>query len=346
MSRKRGLCRWCNVTTAFCHGNPSPLVLLLFPPLLELKMAVSRIQIASNKKSALLKQSMREIAVMLAEEPPKEEKAKIRAEALIRDDDLIEAYEILQLQCELLHERIKLLEYSKECPGDLIPVVSTLMWASQRVDIPELVMIRKQFRAKYGKKFEEAAMMNQGKVLNERVVSKLSVQPPAAYLVQTYLEKICAQFEVEWEPKVRLSAAQAVEPMAAPSGYSVQAAQGTGLGPESHVMPPQGKIPDANFPDHLATVVVDAQPYVSPTAAQVEPKGDDFAEVDIFVPPAAPAASHGGVSSPLTMDPNMQSESGNDMIVHSDNDRPGPPSNTNDSSSYADLAARFNQLKK
>lgn len=41
-------------------------------------MAVSRIQIASNKKSALLKQSMREIAVMLAEEPPKEEKAKIR----------------------------------------------------------------------------------------------------------------------------------------------------------------------------------------------------------------------------------------------------------------------------
>ena len=120
-------------------------------------MAVSRIQIASNKKSALLKQSMREIAIMLAEDPPKEEKAKIRAEALIRDDNLIEAYEILQLQCELLHERIKLLEYSKECPGDLIPVISSVMWASQRVDIPELVFIRKQFRAKYGKKFEEAA---------------------------------------------------------------------------------------------------------------------------------------------------------------------------------------------
>ena len=52
-----------------------------------------------------MKQNMREVALLLAEEPPKEEKARIRAEALIRDDNLIEAYEILQLECELLTER-------------------------------------------------------------------------------------------------------------------------------------------------------------------------------------------------------------------------------------------------
>ena len=106
-------------------------------------MACGRIQIASNKKAALLKQSMREVAVMLAEEPPREEKARIRAEALIRDDHLIEAYEILQLECELLHERIKLIQYCKSCPHDLISVISTLIWASHRVDIPELGLIRK-----------------------------------------------------------------------------------------------------------------------------------------------------------------------------------------------------------
>jgi vacuolar protein sorting-associated protein IST1 len=75
-------------------------------------MAVGRIQIASNKKAALLKQNMREVAVLLADDPPKEEKAKIRAEALIRDDNVIEAYEILQLECELLHERIKVRAHS------------------------------------------------------------------------------------------------------------------------------------------------------------------------------------------------------------------------------------------
>lgn len=187
--------------------------LLLFFVLVELKMACGRIQIASNKKSALLKQSMREVALLLAEDPPREEKAKIRAEALIRDDNMIEAYEILQLECELLHERIKLIQYSKTCPQDLVSVISTLIWASHRVDFEELNLIRKQFSAKYGKVFVEHAMRNVGGVLNERVVSKLSIEPPAAYLVQTYLERICEQFQVDWTPSIKLTADDLVEPM-------------------------------------------------------------------------------------------------------------------------------------
>jgi vacuolar protein sorting-associated protein IST1 len=78
-----------------------------------LKMAVSRFNMASNKKTALMKQQMREISKLLKEN--KEEKARIRAEALIRDDGTIEAYEILQLTCELLFERIKLITVSKKC---------------------------------------------------------------------------------------------------------------------------------------------------------------------------------------------------------------------------------------
>ena len=147
-------------------------------------MAVSRFAIASNKKTAIMKQNMREVAVLLAEEPPREERARIKAEALIRDDNMIEAYEILQLECELLSERIKLLESQKECPPDLVSIISDLIYATPRVDIPELTEIRKQFRAKYGKEFEQAAIENRGCVLNDRVVSKLSIHPPVAYLVQ------------------------------------------------------------------------------------------------------------------------------------------------------------------
>jgi len=106
------------------------------------------------------------------------------------------------------------------------------MYAAPRVDIPELATVRKQFTSKYGKKFDENAMGNVGGVLNERVVTKLSVQPPAAYLVQTYLEQICEKYEVEWSPNYRLSAAQMGEPMAPPSGYSVPIGTGTGLGPQ------------------------------------------------------------------------------------------------------------------
>ena len=123
-------------------------------------MATSRLQILANKKTALLKQQMREIAELLCEDQPREEKARIRTEAVIREEQACEAYEMLQLNCELLAERIRLLENTKECPPDLVSCVSTLMWAADRVSISEMSFAKKQFRAKYGKKFEENAMNN------------------------------------------------------------------------------------------------------------------------------------------------------------------------------------------
>jgi vacuolar protein sorting-associated protein IST1 len=301
----------------------------------DLKMAVSRFQMASNKKAAMLKQQCREVAVMLSEDPPKEEKARIRAEALIRDDNMIEAYEILQLECELLAERIKYLELSKGCPPDLVSCISDLMYAAPRVDIPELQTIRLQFRAKYGKDFEERALNNTGGILNERVVTKLSIQPPAAYLVQTYLEKICEQYEVDWKPRMHLSASQMAEPMAAPVGYDVQVAPGTGLsvttGQSSHMDDdPDYKKP----PPPMPPPVVNGTPYM-PT------RGDEFGEVDIFVPsaPTAPPGEHGLHSANTGHDKGSGGGGGGD-------DAPGAAGGGDMGSSYQDLVAKFESLQK
>jgi len=295
-------------------------------------MAVSRFQIASNKKTAIMKQQMREIAKLLAEEPaPKEEKAKIRAEALIREDNTIEAFEILQLECELVHERIKLIASQKECPPDLTSCICTLIWAANRVDIPELTDIKKQFRYKYGKEFEQMAMDNVGGCLNERVVAKLSVHPPSAYLVQTYLEKIADEFEVDWKPAVKLSAEEMAEPMAAPVGYSVQVAPGTQLVPP--VAPPaeegveisQDDMPGARSVPYAPTGKEDlpsatAVPYAPPPAPT-----NDIEEPDIFIPSA----------------PGQGPSKGGGRKDDDDDD-----DNTGETSSYADLAARFSALKK
>lgn len=171
-------------------------------------MAAGRIQIASNRKSALLQQSKREIAILLSE--GKEDTAKVRAEVLIRDENLIEAYEILQGQCELLYERIKLIEQSKSCPSDLIPVASTLIWASCRVDIPELMDIRKQLKKKYGKFFETCALENRGNALDDRVVMKLAITPPEMYLVYARLQNIAEQFQVDWSSIISLSVEEGI----------------------------------------------------------------------------------------------------------------------------------------
>ncbi|KAL3780931.1 hypothetical protein HJC23_009137 [Cyclotella cryptica] len=202
----------------------------------HLKMAITRLQISNNKKSALTKQQIREIATLLAETPPKEEKARIKAEALIRDDNTVEACEILALTCELLSERISLITHSNDCPPDLISSVSTLLWASGVVDVPELIEIRKQFRFKWGKEFEMDAVQNVGGVINERVAAKLSVQPPSAYLVHMYLERIAEEHQVQWKPKQVLTAENMAEPMVPPVGYSVPVGAASGLKPgEYHV---------------------------------------------------------------------------------------------------------------
>jgi vacuolar protein sorting-associated protein IST1 len=327
-------------------------------------MAVHRFQMASNKKSALLKQSMREVAVLLADDPPKEEKARIKAEALIRDDYMIEAYDILSLNCELLSERIKLIEHSKDCPPDLVSCISTLIYAAPRVDIPELTVIRKQFKAKYGKQFEENAMTNGGGVLNERVVTKLSVEPPAAFLVQTYLEQICEKFEVDWSPTHRLTAEQMGEPMQPPTGFSVPIGQGTGLGRQfsAHTGMTVNGDDEITYDGGVSlpppqAPVVSVEPFVPPGAGRSK---SDFAEPDIYIP-AAPGSTSGTESQPSQqpMPPPQAPNGFSNISKKSSNDddddgedygRSGAPSQPpagsgSSSATYNDLAARFDSLK-
>lgn len=350
-------------------------------------MAVSRFQIASNKKTALMKQTMREIAKLLAEEPqPKEEKARIRAEALIREDNTVEAYEILMLECELVFERVKLIESMKECPEDLKSCISTLIWSADRVDIPELQEIRKQFRYKYGKKFEEACLNNVGGILNERVVAKLSVQPPSAYLVQTYLEKIADEFKVDWKPAVKLGAEDLSAPMVAPVGYSVQIAPGTGLAPAG--VPPPSNPSDGFGDDDLgsasgggggggmtvATGTASRSTVTStltdiPAAPAGPPSGkyDDIPSVTATPIPMPPATAPGQSAAASSLDleepdifipaaPGQGGGSSKASGASIGGKTTGLDSNADDrddgsnagggGATYDDLAARFSQLKK
>lgn len=288
-----------------------------------------------------MKQQIREIAKLLADDPPKEEKARIKAEALIRDDNTIEACEILGLSCELLAERISLITHSKSCPDDLISTISTLLWASYVVDVPELIEIRKQFRCKYGKQFESDALQNVGGVINERVAAKLSVQPPSAYLVQTYLERIAEDHEVSWKPKVVLKAENMAEPMVAPVGYSVQVGAGSGLAPAEYNVSNSGA--DSSNVQHRASA-----PPLSPPAAPTLQQpfvpnimGDEDEEVDIYVPGNASVRRADSVN-----DDSVRSRTQSAGEHFKDNAVDGEEKSNGAEESYEDLAARFAKLQR
>lgn len=70
------------------------------------------------------------------------------------------------------------------CPPDLHEAVCTLLYCEHRTEAAELEVIAKQLTYKYGAEFAALAASNTGGCVNERVVHKLSVQPPSSYLVQ------------------------------------------------------------------------------------------------------------------------------------------------------------------
>ena len=161
-----------------------------------LKMAVQRLQITNSKKGNSVKFQKRDIAKLL--EDGKEEKARIKVEHVIREDFSMESNEIIELLCELLHERVRHMSSQKECPLDLVECVSTLIWCADRVDIAELAEVKKQLLYKFGKAFGEEAVGNMRGKVNERLMAKLSVIPPSAHLVVSYLQEIAKEYKVDW----------------------------------------------------------------------------------------------------------------------------------------------------
>jgi len=166
----------------------------------HLQLAASSFQFASIQKLSKLKQNKSEIVMLLNQVPPKEELARIRTNAFIRNSNLYAVYEILKLECELLAERSQFIKNSAICPSELLSCVSTVLYAADRVEIDELLEVRKQFQAKYGRKFVNDALNNVDGVLKKRIVSKLTLQPPSPYLIDMCLQSICEECKVNWKP--------------------------------------------------------------------------------------------------------------------------------------------------
>ena len=95
-----------------------------------------RIKLFKNKKTIQIQASKKAVANFLQE--GKVEKARLEAERIVRDDFFIEAYDILELMCELVRDNVKLLEAEDECPYDMVEAVSTILYAADRTEVPEL----------------------------------------------------------------------------------------------------------------------------------------------------------------------------------------------------------------
>ncbi|KAL0090905.1 regulator of Vps4 activity in the MVB pathway-domain-containing protein [Phycomyces blakesleeanus] len=175
----------------------------------QLKLAINRLKMLQAKKNSLNQHQRREIATLL--EKGKVESARIRVEHIIREDLLMEAMEILELYCDLLLARFGLIEqyrqasfhpllcYTMVCDPGISEAVHTIIWATPRADeVKELGVVRDQLAFRFGKEFVLSALDNTENQVNPRVISKMQVNAPDAFLVERYLEEIAKSYDVGW----------------------------------------------------------------------------------------------------------------------------------------------------
>ncbi|KAK6758300.1 hypothetical protein RB195_015859 [Necator americanus] len=144
-----------------------------------------------------------EIAAYISDN--KADRARIRVEHIIREDYLVEAFEILEMYCDLLLARFGLIEQMKTLDDGIAEAVISIMWAAPRIatDIAEFKTISDQLTIKYGKPFAEAARANQLEFpakVSPKLISKLSVSAPPKVLVERYMIEIAASAGVPFTP--------------------------------------------------------------------------------------------------------------------------------------------------
>ncbi|KAK6108663.1 Regulator of Vps4 activity in the MVB pathway family protein [Brugia pahangi] len=173
----------------------------------NLRLAINRLKLLEKKKTEMALKSRTEIADFIANR--KEDRARIRVEHIIREDFLVEAYELLEMYCDLILARFGLIQQIKHLDDGIAEAVINIIWAAPRVatDVSEFKVINDQLTMKYGKTFAEAARNNQLEFpakVSPKLIAKLSVQAPPKLLVERYMIEIakCAGIPFTPDPNI------------------------------------------------------------------------------------------------------------------------------------------------
>lgn len=93
---------------------------------------------------------------------------------------MLDAFGMMEGYCNLLIERVHLIEQEKMCPDELKEAISALLYAASRFgEFPELQEIRGLFTSRYGKEFVGRAIeLRNNCGVNPKMIQKLSTRQP------------------------------------------------------------------------------------------------------------------------------------------------------------------------
>lgn len=165
-----------------------------------LGLATKRIAVVRGHRQVRCAQARGDVEQLLRLGHP--DRALLRAEQVVREQDVLDVLAVLDSYCSLIAERTALLDDARhggrECPEELREAAAGLVYAAARLgDLPELQEVRALLQAKFGRGFVSAAAeLRSGCGINAKIVQKLSTKQPSLESRQMVLLEIGAEKEI------------------------------------------------------------------------------------------------------------------------------------------------------
>ncbi|CAA0814373.1 Regulator of Vps4 activity in the MVB pathway protein [Striga hermonthica] len=153
-------------------------------------LAISRIAIIKNLHTVKCSQAESDVIQLL--KLGHQNQAIVRVEQVIKEQNILDAYVLIENYCYLLVERAEMVKNSRECPAELKETVSTLIFAASRcADFPELQEIRVLFTSKFGKEFAKSSVeLENNCTVYPKMIQRFSTQQPSLESRQNLLKQI------------------------------------------------------------------------------------------------------------------------------------------------------------
>ncbi|KAE8729971.1 hypothetical protein F3Y22_tig00003041pilonHSYRG00383 [Hibiscus syriacus] len=158
-----------------------------------ISVAISRLSIFKNQREARCNLARSDVVHLL--QLGHHDRALLRVEQVVKEQNMLYVFGILEGYCNLLIERVHLIEQEKDCPDELKEAISGLLFASSRCgDFPELQEIRAIFMSRYGKEFAARAIeLRNNCGVNTTIIQKLSTRQPDLQSRWNLLNEIAAE---------------------------------------------------------------------------------------------------------------------------------------------------------
>lgn len=176
---------------------------------IRLKLAKSRIEIQRGRKENEILTARQTIAEHLRNN--KEVLARIHAERVLRETTQLQVFDVVHTFIALLtnsHTVFSVQSNFDSAGTDIKEAVATIVYASSRMNIPELHVIRDMFRAHFGPAVIDPLTRIEGPNvgrINSILARNLESTAPDEYLILQELTKIASDYNVSWIPPPEFS---------------------------------------------------------------------------------------------------------------------------------------------